>query len=467
MTDIIYTEQNIIHLCIKNPTLFSLIDKEYFLSDTAKSVVDSIDTLIKSGKSLTRRNLIIDLNKNDVNIKEEHLDSIYDLDIPSSEFESYYTDLKKAYVFHKVREIVLPEILKESSKRSDADIDRVLSLAEDALKLKDIIHEKDSYVLNAKDMIKEYINVLYKRQSSSVRYETGCSFLDAALTERFAPGRITIVFGPSGNGKTTFVRHLFNLHLNKQIPAAYFTLEMSFEATMDNLYASRLDIPVNDFYPDHLEESEVLSQDIINKVENDVYKFSSSDIFRLVTKTNFSLDELRSMIRQFKKEMGVESFTTFIDLLTMIKDFNLKSGNKASNYEDAMNTLHYIALEENVHIVGVVQNKRPDSRTNVTSIDDIERFRPHIEELKNSGAIEERARVVLGVFRPKHFALRHIPDDPEVQVMDDIMEVLVLKQNMGAVGSVVKYLFHPEKNKLYKFIEPEHDDAPVEEEEDN
>jgi replicative DNA helicase len=142
----------------------------------------------------------------------------------------------------------------------------------------------------------------------------------------------------------------------------------------------------------------------------------------------------------------------------MLKDFNIGNKNKAELYENAMNSLHEVARRNNVHIVGVVQSRRPDTRINITNVEQLERFRPHIEELKNSAAIEERSRTVISVFRKKHFAMRYLPQDPETLIMSDIAEIDILKQNMGVLGRI-KYLFDPECYTFTKLVDEDEENT--------
>jgi len=141
----------------------------------------------------------------------------------------------------------------------------------------------------------------------------------------------------------------------------------------------------------------------------------------------------------------------------MIKDFAKHSNkNQAAQYEEAMNEIHFIAKRTNCHIIGVVQARRPQEKVRINDIEQLTRFRPGKEELKNSGAMDERSRIILGVFRPLHFARIYIPDNPEVSNMEDYMEISILKQNMGALNRI-EYLFDPNQYKLVPYERPEED----------
>ena len=134
----------------------------------------------------------------------------------------------------------------------------------------------------------------------------------------------------------------------------------------------------------------------------------------------------------------------------MVRNFN-SGNNKANDCEHALNELHEMSKSNNCHFVGVVQGRRPSSKVVVENPDDIEKFRPRIEEIKNSAAFEERSRIILSTFRAKHYMERLLPEHPELEFMEDIMDIDVLKQNMGRL-SRFHYLFNPKKSIIIPYL---------------
>ena len=111
-----------------------------------------------------------------------------------------------------------------------------------------------------------------------------------------------------------------------------------------------------------------------------------------------------------------------------------------------MNELNALAKSENVHIIGVAQFNRGTDSGKVTSIESIQNFRPTANDIKNSSALLERARLVLSVFRAKPYAIKYLVDSqgnpfPEVEDMEDYLELQVLKNSSGEVGKIYKYFY--------------------------
>jgi hypothetical protein len=115
-----------------------------------------------------------------------------------------------------------------------------------------------------------------------------------------------------------------------------------------------------------------------------------------------------------------------------------------------MNSLHQMTKRTGAHLILVVQatqksleNKRP------ATIEGLHVFRPTLADIKNSGAIAERSRQVLGVYREHYYAAKFFPDDPLVREEDDVMEVSVLKCSNSEVGRRLKYLYDGSCFRLY------------------
>ena len=451
---IILTEQNVLGCCIKDNSCILKTDGKYFISSVGKDIFHSLKNIYLSDKPVNSRNILIEIERNsEESIIEKDIEPLFKLDVDPKDFLSYYKDLKKEWAKFDINSVVLPEVLRESSKRTDYDFNKFHELTERINKTISDVEDRPTHTYNPVEMFDTYVGTIHKRESLLNTYTTGCSILDSKLTERFSAGTITIVFGPSGVGKSTFVRYLVNKCINKQIPSIYYTLEMSFDATMDCIVAQRTGIPLKNFYPD---VNGFIDHAIVDRIKKEKDKVQRIDTFRLKDDAVVSIDSLRAGIKEIRMQMNLpknSNIIVFIDLLTMITNFNIGKGSKADKYEESMNTLHYLTREENIHIVGVVQARRPSDRVNITDRDQLDRFRPQIEELKNSAALEERSRIVLGVFRKVHFLQRYLPvQAEELSEVTDIMDISILKQNMGKLDKL-RYVFEPESNKLGPFLE--------------
>jgi len=451
---IILQEQNILSLCVKHPHLIHEVSSQYFISNSALSVYNAIDHLLKQEIQVTPRNVYTEVTKS-TNLTQEQVQALFDLDVSKDDLRGMYTSLRKQWAKVDIQTNILQGILGKVSSKNELAVDelwKLKNLLENRIKEVDDTSKK-TYTLS--QMFDTYIEELYARDKGDSFYDTGCSYLNQYLLEGFAPQKITTLFGQSGVGKSTYALYLINKQINKQIPSIYFSPEMPLISTMDRLAAMRLRLPLQLFHPQvdaSTGDRSGINEFVLHRVEQEAQKIKDLNYFRFVEEPSLYMSDIEDIIEKTKKEMGVDYLVVTIDLLTMVKDFNLGSKNTATLYENAMNALHEMARRQNVHVVGVVQSRRPQGKVHVTTVEDIERLRPGIEEIKNSSGMEERSRIVISTFRKKFFAKKYLPEDPEVELLDDILDVQILKQNMSDVA-MLHYLYSGESAHICKFQE--------------
>lgn len=447
-------EQNILALCVKHPHLINEVEKQYFLSHTAQALYDSVKSLINAEVQVTKRNLYTEVQK-EVTINYDLIENLFSIEVHAEDFKGLYNSLKTQWAKTDVQTYLLEDMLKYVSQKGEIDVEKIQEFRNKLDSNIRLLDDDISKVYTLNQMFEKYDKELDRRESGEFFYDTGCSYLNNHLAVGFAPQFITTLFGQSGVGKSTYALYLVNKQINKQIPSIYFSPEMPLIATMDRLIAQRLRIPLEYLYPAKSEHEDIgINEEIRAMINKEKRKLAHLPFFRFVEEEALYFSDVESIIEKTKREMGVDYLVVTIDLLTMIKDFNRGSGSKAELYENAMNILHEMARRQNVHVLGVVQSRRPSGKVSVTTVDDIDRLKPGVEEIKNSAAIEERSRVVLSTFRKKFFAQKYLPEDPETELLEDIMDVDILKQNMADLANL-DYLFHGESSFICKYEEPE------------
>jgi replicative DNA helicase len=199
--------------------------------------------------------------------------------------------------------------------------------------------------------------------------------------------------------------------------------------------ASRMRIPLWELFS----KKGQIEESVYERVCLEREKLEHGRKFAFIDETRVSSTSLEKMINQVKLKLQTNYLVVFVDLATMMEDF---ADGTPIAYEQAMNSLHQLAKRTGVHLVLIVQaiNKTLESHR-PTTIEGLRLFRPLLSSIKNSGAIAERSRQVLSVFRQHYYAQKFFPDDPLVQEEDDIMDVQVLKCSNGAAGVMAHYLY--------------------------
>lgn len=384
-------------------------------------------------------------------IHRDAVNEIFGIDKPIGEYTFMMEEVRKEAIKRRMRDVIVDDVAKILESK-DAIDPKLLEKAISTLTtgISKIENGGDYNLYRTGQLVEDYQATLNARKVGKGFWSTGCSHLDSMLTEGFAPQKITSIYAPSGIGKSSYALYLVNRQINLRIPSVYITLEMDRDSTMDRLISMRSKIPLKFFYKrnndDYLENVKMIEL----ALEREKNSLTKNPYFRLVDNPGLALKDVELIVEQAKREMNVNYLVCTIDLLSMVRDFNLGDGSTADKYEHAMNTLHEIARRTNCHFVGVFQAKR--NAIPVTKEDDIEKLRPKIENIKNSGAIEERSRIIISLFRKKFYLSRYFPQSPNLDSMQDLMEVKIDKQNMGRLG-VCQYFFEPESSYLCKWIE--------------
>ena len=418
-----------------------------FIHKTAKVIYEVIETIINTKASLDAQNIMMLANEKNEAINQNTFQYIV-----NPLFHKEEDGLRE-----EDKALLLPILNRAKTKFEAAnklqtlyeklqstevpDDDFFSEVSKSLLEVQSTItaehHTKVLHITEALDLQKDILNAR-QTQSSNL---CGDILLDKHLTRKTAGGQIILIAGATGSGKSAYVLDLANGLINIDEPGLMFTLEMDTESTMDRLLAKRTGIPVEDWY----DKDKIVN--LIPKLEKE-RKILESCKFHITDDPSLSLADIHAHTQEFRMRYNIPLTTriiVFIDLITQLKDF-ASSGNKgysmANNYELAVNALNVYAKMDNVCVIAVAQfNRNADSFT-IESVADVMKCRPSLNDVKNSAALAERSRVVLSAFRPKYYLERYLPDNEATELAEDILELTILKQSQGVVGTRMNYLFH-------------------------
>jgi len=434
---IIAIEQLIINCIFEKPELSLKIHESDFISGSGREIYKIIDSLYSQSIEITIEHILSNIQNTQIQIDRTMLENLRTQQYTITMFSIYVENLKSERAKINIRDNILPDIAKLSTLKEDLDIKRLKELQLMLDKNIEYVEKKDKEIYNFSEWADACEYDLRLRESGEGFYDTGCSYLNNVLVRGFSPGDLTILFGSSGSGKSAFALWLQNRMINKFIPSVFVSTEMSKESQFDRLMAMRCHIDVSKLYPKNINDFDSSIFSIIAQqrqiLDNHLY-------FRFVENPDLDLSDLKDIIIRCQKEMKVKYMVVFVDLLTMLKDF--EGENKASKSEDAINRVLKLAKITGTHIFGVVQAKRPPVKVKINDIGDIyKNFQPSLEMIKNSSEFEARARNIFSVFRPYHFAKNYLKGDPCFDLLEDVAIIDNPKQNTGDVGirSYYKY----------------------------
>jgi replicative DNA helicase len=273
---------------------------------------------------------------------------------------------------------------------------------------------------------------------------TGFLQLDKMLTEGLGDGKITIVCGLPGMGKSSFALSMMRNLSYRSIPTAQFALEMDNTSIVTKLLAFNSNIAVKKIVKEYSMFSDVERKII----DHELHRLRENKYIFLNDAPAQSLEKIREQIMILQDRLQQQYIVVVIDLFGKIKDF-YGADNFARTYEQKLNECQVIARELGVNLCLVAQINREASKRK-------DYKRPKMSDLKNSGAFEEVADLILGIHRPHYHPESsdpshnlHYNEEGEVEDYVDlsleknIAEVIIMKQRMGLANVVINFYFNP------------------------
>ncbi len=254
------------------------------------------------------------------------------------------------------------------------------------------------------------IEAASRNHSHVTGLSTGFEDLDAK-TSGFQPSDLILLAARPSMGKTALALNICaDISIKNKIPAALFSLEMSKEQLMNRLLA---------------QESHVNSQNIrTGQMKDDEWAkliegagIISASSLVIDDTPGITISELRSKARKYKLDFDIRAI--FIDYLQLMAGGG-RNENRQQEVSDISRALKSLARELNIPIIALSQLNR--------SVETREDHRPQLSDLRESGAIEQDADVVMFIYRDDYYH-----KDSEDQ---GIAEVIIAKQRNGPLGTV-------------------------------
>lgn len=251
-----------------------------------------------------------------------------------------------------------------------------------------------------------------KQKGNITGLETGFRDLDAKTAGLQKSDLILIAARPA-MGKTAFVLNIAEyvaLHSNSTI--ALFSLEMSKEQLVKRMLA------MNSMVDSQKIRTGDLEDDDWDKLVGSVRKIGNSNLV-IDDTSGITASELRSKCRKLKIEQGLD--LVIIDYLQLMTGAGKRKGDsRQQEISDISRSLKVMARELNVPVIALSQlsravESRPDKR-------------PMLSDLRESGAIEQDADIVMFIYRDEYYN----PDSEK----KGVAEVIVAKQRSGPTGPV-------------------------------
>jgi replicative DNA helicase len=257
----------------------------------------------------------------------------------------------------------------------------------------------------------QHIQEAYQRGDKMTGVPTGFSHLDA-MTGGLQASDLIIVAGRPAMGKTSFALNLaYNAARRHEAPVGVFSLEMSSEQLCMRLIScqGRLD--------NHAVRTGRLRHTDWPRLTQTLGELTNTPLY-IDDTSSISLLELRSKARRMVQYHGVKMI--IVDYLQLI-NAGVRSESRQQEISLISRSMKGLAKDLNVPIVCLSQLSR--------AVESRHGNRPMLSDLRESGAIEQDADLVMFVYRQEVYE----PENPDVQ---NVAEIIIGKHRNGPIGMV-------------------------------
>ena len=252
---------------------------------------------------------------------------------------------------------------------------------------------------------------LYNRKQHITGVPSGFVELDYK-TAGFHGSDLVLIAARPAMGKTAFALNIAsNAAIRGRVPVAIFSLEMSKEQLVNRVLSSEAMVDSNKVRTGKLEENDW------TKLAEAIGPLSEAEIY-IDDTPGININEIRAKCRKLKLEKNIGMVV--IDYLQLIQGTNKRNGSREQEISEISRSLKILAKELNVPVIALSQlsraaEQRPDHR-------------PMLSDLRESGAIEQDADIVMFLYRDDYYN-----KDSEKK---DIAEVIIAKHRGGSTGTV-------------------------------
>ena len=252
---------------------------------------------------------------------------------------------------------------------------------------------------------------LYNRKQHITGVPTGFADLDYKTAGLHNSDLILVAARPA-MGKSAFALNIAsNAAVRANVPVAIFSLEMSKEQMGNRILCSEAMVDSNKVRTGKIEDEDWA------KLAMASGELSESQIF-IDDTPGISIMEIRAKCRKMKLEKNIG--LVVIDYLQLVQGSSKKGGSREQEISEISRSLKILAKEINVPVIALSQLSRaPEQRPD---------HRPMLSDLRESGAIEQDADIVMFLYRDDYYN--------EESEKKNIAEVIIAKHRAGSTGTV-------------------------------
>ena len=396
----------------------NLLRPEYFYKEQNKVIFNAIQHLYENKKPV------------DIMTVTQRLKESGDIELAGG---AYYvtaiTNKASHSIFHEdhckiiidmfiYREVI--RVCHQGAKRAYETDDTAQGLLSDLMiTLMDVNkHFQKSNFMTLTDIINQnndLVSKLVNKETDMIGLQTGLENLDA-ITLGFQKSDLIILAGRPGMGKTALVISIIYHMGSQNIPIGYARLEMARQQGGFRLESMASGLSYNKIRGGFLDQAELLTY--VQSSE----KLKGAPIY-IDDHPRVNIIELRSKATMMKRMYDIQIL--FVDYIQLMAGVRIKNMNREQEIASISRELKILAKELEIPVVAISQLSRAVEVRGGKK-------RPQLQDLRESGAIEQDADVVMFVYRPEYYGIH---EDEKGMSLKGYAEILVEKHRNGKTGT--------------------------------
>lgn len=405
-------------ILVKNENLnivLSVLTPEDLYSESHRKILERIVVLIDKGVPADLLTLTEECRRS--GLLEEvggaaYLSSLLD-GVPRNLNIEYYTQIIKEKALLRRLIVSSARIIQDSFDEKE-DADELLSQAQEAIVEVAEQRIRPGFLSMAAltSPTLEIVKKLAERKEAVTGIPTGFKFLDA-MTAGFHNSELIIVAARPSMGKTALALNIAqHVGLKTDYSVGFFSMEMAKEQLAIRLLCAEAKLDIKKVRTGYISDRDFERLKLAGEA------FSQARIF-IDESAALSMMEMKAKSRRLKLEHNLD--IVFIDYIQL-----MRTGGRFENRNQEMSfisrSLKELAKELQIPVVGISQLSRAPEKGRREP-------KPQLSDLRESGAIEQDADLVIFIYRPEFYH----PDD---ETLKGMAEVIIAKQRNGPIGSL-------------------------------
>lgn len=338
----------------------------------------------------------------------------------SAHIEYHAKILAQKYLARQL--ISFASVIETKAFDETVDVDELMQEAEGSLFELSQKNMRQDYI-QIDPVVKQAVEILQKAAANKgglTGIPTGYVKLDD-YTSGWQRSDLVIIAGRPAMGKTSFALSLAkNIAVDYNRPIAFFSLEMNNVQLVNRLISNVCEIEGKKILNGQLDDEEW------KRLDKNVRKLQAAPIY-IDDTPGMSIFELRTKARRLVREKGVQ--VIMIDYLQLMNASGARFGSRQEEVSTISRSLKGLAKELDIPVLALSQLNRT-----VESREGADGKRPQLSDLRESGAIEQDADMVLFVHRPEYY---RIFTDEKGNDLHGKAQIIIAKHRKGGTGDVL------------------------------